>query len=83
MDAALDGAKIFMRATPGQISAEAYRLLPRKTREKELVSDIFVPQGETLSLGQMAPDQFDNWRNRPEHERFYHDLADWLNTRAA
>jgi inosine/xanthosine triphosphate pyrophosphatase family protein len=83
MEAALEAPKLFERVTPGNISPEAYRLLPRKPKEKELVMDVFVPEGETLSIGQMTPERFDAWRKRPAHEKFYHDLADWLIARAS
>lgn len=78
MDAAVDAPMILVRQTPGLISPEAYRLLPRRPKGEELVMEVFVPDGEACAIGQMTPAHFDRWRRRPAHERFYHDLADWL-----
>jgi len=72
---------LFERVTPGCLSPEAYRLLPPKPKEKELVMDVFVPEGETCSIGQMTKTRFETWRTRQEHEKFYHDLARWLRDR--
>lgn len=83
MEAASEAPKLFERVTRGVVSPDAYRLLPRKPKGKELVMDIFVPEGETLSLGQMPPERVDRWRKRPMHERHYHELADWLIARAS
>ena len=82
MDARLEAPKVFERVTPGVISQTAHQQLPPKPREKQLVMDVFVPDGEALSIGQMPPADFDRWRKRPAHEKFYHDLADWLIARA-
>lgn len=83
MDAQLDKPRVFVRATPGLISPEAYRTLPRKPKHEELIMDVFVPEGEVHAIGQMLPAEFDRWRKRPAHEKFYHDLADWLIARAS
>lgn len=83
MDAGMDAPKTFERATPGCVASHVYDALPRKPKEEELVMDVFVPDGETLSIGQMPKGRFEAWRRRPAHEKFYRDFAQWLIARAA
>lgn len=78
MDRGLAAPAIFCRETFGRISDEAFAALPVKPKAKQLVMDIFVPEGERQAIGQMDPDAFDRWRKRPVHEQIYHDLAAFI-----
>ncbi|HJV32963.1 MAG TPA: non-canonical purine NTP pyrophosphatase [Patescibacteria group bacterium] len=76
MDARLDAPKVFAREVPGTLSPAHYEALPEK--KGQWVHKIFVPDGETMPVGQMPPHRFDAWRKRGEVEGYYHELADWL-----
>ncbi len=81
MDGALAEPRIFTRSIPGILSPDAYEALARK--EGAWVDKVFIPDGETLALGQMTPAQFEAWRRRGAVEGYYRDLADWIVSRNA
>lgn len=79
MDASLKEPKIFGREIRGVLSPPDYEALPEK--KGAWVHKIFIPDGETIPVGQMTPHRFDEWRKRPEVEGYYRELADWLLSR--
>ena len=76
VDAFLRTPKVFTREIPGIISPDVYEAMPEK--RGAWVDKVFVPDGETLSLGQMTKPQFEAWRRRGAVEGYYRELADWL-----
>lgn len=76
LDAALTDPKVFTRSIPGIISPDVFEALPVK--EGAWVDKVFIPDGETLALGQMTPTRFDAWRRSDAVEGYYRELADWL-----
>jgi len=81
LDARLTEPKMFSREIPGVISPDVFEAMPVK--KGAWVDTVFVPDGETLSLGQMTPAQFDAWRRRGAVEGYYRELAEWLIARDA
>jgi len=81
LDDTLKEPKVFTREIPGIISPDVFEALPVK--EGAWVDKVFVPDGETLALGQMTKAQFEAWRRRGAVEGYYRELADWLLSRPA
>ncbi|HTK60373.1 MAG TPA: hypothetical protein VL283_04205, partial [Candidatus Baltobacteraceae bacterium] len=76
MDGRLKAPKVFAREILGVLSPDAYEALPKK--KGAWVHTIFVPDGETVPVGQMTPHRLEEWRQRGEVEGYYRELADWL-----
>ena len=75
-DVRLKEPKVFTREIAGIITPDVYDALPKK--EGAWVDKVFVPDGETIALGQMTQAQFERWRRGGAVEGYYRELADWL-----
>jgi len=76
-DDSLREPRYFESSVKGSISDS-----PRGTNEDHAwskLSLIFIPEGRDLTLAEMSPEQYQQWREERREDSFYAPFASWLN----
>jgi non-canonical purine NTP pyrophosphatase (RdgB/HAM1 family) len=72
VDATRPAPAVFIRTNTGHIASEARgtHIAGRMT-----LSPIFIPNGYTKTFAEMTEEEYDAYRQRPENEKMYEDMA--------